>query len=147
MLRQIVVGLIAGVAFLVLDGLVNANPLAQRLYAAYEPIARPSVNAAAGSAVDLAYGVILVALFLTLRPSIPGRTSIMKGVSFGLMVWFLRVVMRVAGEWVTTTVPPTTHAYTLVAGLVQVLLVTGVIAHLLPQPPAAISGSGAGARG
>jgi hypothetical protein len=52
--------------------------------------------------------VILVALFLTLRPSLPGRTSLLKGLSFGLMVWFLRVVMRVAGEWVTTTVPTAT---------------------------------------
>ena len=137
MLRQIVVGLIAGVAFLILDGLVNANPLAQRLHAAYQPIARPSVNALAGSAVDLAYGVILVAFFLTLRPSLPGRTSLLKGLSFGLMVWFLRVVMRVAGEWVTTTVPTSTHAYTLATGLVQVLLVGGLIALLLPQPHAA----------
>jgi hypothetical protein len=31
MLRQIVTGLVAGVAFLVLDGVLNANPLAQRL--------------------------------------------------------------------------------------------------------------------
>ena len=36
MFRQIVVGLVAGVAFLVLDGVLNANPLAQRLYAAYQ---------------------------------------------------------------------------------------------------------------
>lgn len=35
MWRQIVIGLIAGVAFLVLDGVLNANPLAQWLYAAY----------------------------------------------------------------------------------------------------------------
>ena len=51
MWRQIVIGLIAGVAFLVLDGVLNANPLAQRLYAAYEPIARPNVNVLAGSAM------------------------------------------------------------------------------------------------
>lgn len=137
MLRRIVVCLIAGAAFLILDGLVNANPLAQRLYAAYEPIARPSVSAAAGSAVDLVYGVILVALFLTLRPSLPGRTSMTKSLAFGVMVWFLRVVMRVAGEWVTTTVPAVTHAYTLVAGLVQVLLLVTIIGLLLPQPHAA----------
>jgi hypothetical protein len=143
MLRQMVVGLFAGVAFLILDGLLNANPLARRLYAAYQPIARPSVNALAGSAVDLAYGVILVALFLTLWPSLSGRTSLSKGLSFGLMVWFLRVVMRVGGEWVTTTLPTSTHAYTLVTGLVQVLLVAGLIALLPPQPHAASTTRGA----
>jgi hypothetical protein len=136
MLRQLFVGLIAGVLFLILDGLLNANPLAQRLYAVYQPIARPSVNALAGSAIDLAYGVILVALFQTLWPALPGRPSLLKGLSFGLIVWFLRVVMRVAGEWVTTTVPTSTHAYTLVAGLLQVLLVVSLIALLLPQPHA-----------
>ena len=136
MVRQMVVGLAAGVVFLILDGVINANPLAQRLYAAYQPIARPSVNALAGSAVDLAYGVILAALFVILRASLPGRTSLAKGLSFGLIVWFLRVFMRVAGEWVTTTVPASTHAYTLVAGLVQVLVVATIIALLLPEPHA-----------
>jgi hypothetical protein len=137
MLRQIGVGLVAGLALLVLDGVLNANPLAQRLYAVYHPIARSSVNALAGSVVDLAYGVILAALFATLRTSLPGDTSLLKGVSFGLLVWFLRVFMRVAGEWVTTIVPPSAHAYTLLAGLVQVLLVAVMIALLLPELPAA----------
>ena len=137
MRRQIIIGLVAGVAFLILDGVLNANPLAQRLYAAYQPIARPSVHALAGSAVDLAYGVILAGLFVMLRPSLPGETSLMKGLSFGVMVWFLRVFMRVAGEWVTTTLPASAHVYTLLAGLMQVLLVTGIIALLLPQPHAA----------
>ena len=141
MLRQVLVGLVAGVAFLALDGLLNANPVAQRAYAAYQPIARPSVNALGGSALDITYGLILAALFVTLRSSLPGSTSLAKGASFGLMVWFLRVVMRVAGEWVMTTVPPSTHVYTLVAGLVQMLLVAGMIALLLPAQPTALQGA------
>jgi predicted Co/Zn/Cd cation transporter (cation efflux family) len=132
MLRQILVGLAAGVAFLILDGVLNANPLAQRLYAAYQPIARPGVNALAGSAIDLAYGVVLAWLFTTLRASLPGRTSLAKAASFGLMVWFLRVCMRVGGEWVVTVVPVRVHAYTLAAGLAQALIVAGIIAWLLP---------------
>jgi hypothetical protein len=139
MLRVVVVGLGAGVAFLVSDAVLNANPLAQRLYAAYGPIARSNINALAGSLIDLAYGIILAALFVILWPSLPGETSLMKGLSFGLMVWFLRVVMRVASDWVTTTVPTETHAYTLVGGLVQILLVTALIALLLPPPPATTS--------
>ena len=38
---------------------------------------------------------------------------------------FLRVCMRVAGEWVITVVPAPAHAYTLVAGLAQALLGPG----------------------
>jgi len=135
MLRQVLVGVVAGVAFLILDGVINANPLAQRLYAVYQPIARPSVNALAGSAIDLAYGVVLAGLFATLRTSLPGHTTITKALSYSLLVWFLRVCMRVAGEWVMTVVPAQVHAYTLVAGLVQVLLVVGIIALLLPERP------------
>ncbi len=133
MLRQIIVGLIAGVAFLLLDGVLNANPMAQRLYAAYQPIARQSVNVLAGSAIDLAFGVLLAALFSTLRTSLPGRTKVAKALSFGLIVWFLRVCMRVAGEWIVMVVPAHVHAYTLAAGLVQMLIVAGLIAFLLPQ--------------
>jgi uncharacterized membrane protein YeiB len=131
--RQILVGLAAGVVFLVLDGLLNGNPFAQRVYAVYRPIARSSVDAVAGSLVDLAYGLILVALFVTLRHCLPGRTDLAKGLSFGLIVWLLRVVMRVAGEWVVTTVPASAHAYTLLGGLVQMLLVAGLIALLHPE--------------
>lgn len=132
MVRLLIVGVVAGVAFLVLDGVINANPMAQRLYAAYRPIARPSVNALAGSAVDLVYGVILTALFTLLRGSLPGGSNLAKAVSFGLIVWFFRVCMRVVGEWVITVVPAEAHAYTLAAGLVQTLVVAVIIALLLP---------------
>ncbi|MCG6925229.1 MAG: hypothetical protein LJF30_07965 [Acidobacteria bacterium] len=134
MLRVIAVGLAAGVALLITDALLNANPLAQRLYAAYGPIARSNVNALAGSLIDLAYGSILAVLFVALWSGLPGETRLVKGLSFGLMVWFLRVVMRVASDWVATTVPLSTHAYTLVGGLVQILLVAVLIAVLLPRP-------------
>jgi hypothetical protein len=137
MFRRVVVSLAAGAAFLMLDGFLNANPLAQHVYAAYRPIARSSINVLAGSLVDLAYGVILVALFVTLRLCLPGWTALAKGVSFGAMVWFLRVVMRVAGEWVTTTLPTSAHVYSLAAGLVQMLLVAILIALLLRDPQGA----------
>jgi hypothetical protein len=81
--------------------------------------------------------VILALLFATLRPSLPGRTSLVKALSFGLMVWFLRVCMRVAGEWMVTVVPAHVHAYTLAAGLAQILIVASIIALLLPQTEAA----------
>jgi len=137
MLRQSLVGVVAGAAFLITDGLLNANALAREVYGAYRPIARSSVNALAGSLVDMAYGLILVLLFVTLRHCLPGRTDLKKGISFGVILWFLRVVMRVAGEWVTTTVPGSAHVYSLLAGLAQTLLVAVLIALLLPRPPRA----------
>jgi hypothetical protein len=131
MFRQIAVGLGAGLLFLVLDGVIHANPLAQRLYAVYEPLARPRVNALLGSSIDLAYGVVLAVVFVRLLPSLPGSGGVAKGLSFALLVWFLRVVMSVAGEWVTRTTPPATHAYVLLTGLVQVVVVALFLAALL----------------
>ena len=48
MIRCIVVSVVGGTLFGVLDGLINANLLAQRLYQVYQPIARPSVDPVAG---------------------------------------------------------------------------------------------------
>ena len=42
--RILAVGLAAGLMFAVMDGMINANQVAQRLYAFYRPIARESVR-------------------------------------------------------------------------------------------------------
>ena len=44
MITYIIVSTISGVLFGVLDGLINANPFAQRLYEVYKPIAKTSLN-------------------------------------------------------------------------------------------------------
>ncbi len=52
MRRYVIVSLTSGILFGVLDAVINANPLAQRLYEFYRPIARASVNAPAGVVID-----------------------------------------------------------------------------------------------
>ena len=49
MVRYVIVSVVSGILFGVLDAATNANPLAQRLNAVYRPIARTSINAVAGS--------------------------------------------------------------------------------------------------
>ena len=122
MFRFFVVSISAGLIFAVLDGLLNANPLAQRLYEVYRPIARQSVNVVAGVVVDLAYGFLMAWIFLLLYQSLPGGVGWMKGVSFGLLVWFFRVVMFALSNWVMFKVSGQTLAYTVVAGLVEMLV-------------------------
>jgi hypothetical protein len=133
MVRFIVVSFAAGMLFGVMDGLLNSNPLAQRLYAVYKPIARPSVNVVAGIGIDLAYGFAMAGIFLLLYGSLPGQAGWMKGLSYGLLVWFFRVVMGVAGQWVMFAIPPATLAYSLVAGLLEMLLL-GVLYGLTLKP-------------
>ncbi len=125
-MRYLVVSVAGGFLFGVMDGAINANPYARRLYAVYEPIARTSINAPAGIAIDLAYGFIMAGLFLVLYPSLPGGAGVTKGLSFGVIAWFFRVVMSVASSWMMFTVPSNVLLYSLVTGLAE-MLVLGVL--------------------
>jgi hypothetical protein len=122
MTSYILISVISGILFGVLDGLINANPLAIKLFEVYKPIAKTSLNFVAGILIDLAYGFILAALFLLVYPGLPGEVGLAKGVSFALMVWFLRVVMNVASQWMMFKVPLKTLLYTLLAGLGEMLI-------------------------
>jgi hypothetical protein len=126
MIRYIIVSVVSGVLFGILDGVINANPLAQRLYAVYKPIARTSLNRTAGIVIDLVYGFVMAGVFLLLYHSFPGATGLAKGVSFALLVWFFRVVMSAASQWVMFNVPAQALLYFLGAGLGE-MLILGVL--------------------
>jgi hypothetical protein len=122
MWRYIIVSVGGGILFGVLDGVINANSLAQRLYQVYAPIMKKSINPVAGIAIDLAYGFIMAALFLLLYQSLPGQSGLVKGLSFGVIVWFFRVVMSAASTWMMFTVPANTLLYNLMTGLGEMLV-------------------------
>ena len=133
MWRYIIVSIGGGILFGVLDGVINANPLALRLYQVYGPIMKKSINPVAGIAIDLAYGFIMAAVFLLLYQSLPGQSGLVKGLSFGMIVWFFRVVMSAASTWVMFTVPANTIFYNLVTGLGE-MLVLGTLYGLTLKP-------------
>jgi hypothetical protein len=114
-------------------GLINANPLAQELLSVYSSLARPSINAAAGLAIDVVYGFVLAGLVLILYFSLPGESGIRKGISFGLMTWFLRVVMQAASTWVMFMVPGNTLLYLILAGFGE-MVVLGVFLGVMLKP-------------
>ena len=133
MLRYIIVSLVSGILFGILDGVINANPLAQRLYAVYKPIARTSINPLGGIVIDLLYGFVLAAVFLLLYKSLPGESGLVKGVSFAFLVWFFRVVMYAASQWVMFNIPVEALLYSLAAGLGEILIL-GVLYGLTLKP-------------
>jgi hypothetical protein len=135
MIRYCIASTVSGILFGILDGVINANPLAQRLFEVYKPIARPSINVTAGMAVDLAYGFIMAAVFLVIYKGLPGTTWLAKGVSFALLAWFFRVVMSVASAWIMFKVPPEALLYSLATGLVE-MLVLGLLYGLTLRPRA-----------
>jgi hypothetical protein len=133
MIRYIIVSLVSGILFGVMDGVINANPLAQKLYEVYRPIARTSLNVVAGSLIDLAYGFILAGIFLVIYEGLPGQSGILKGLSYALLIWFFRVVMYAASTWMMYKVPGQTIFYSLVAGLLE-MLVLGVLFGVTLKP-------------
>jgi hypothetical protein len=132
-IRYVVVSVASGILFAVLDGVLNANPLAQRLFEVYKPIARVSINPAVGLAIDLVYGFVMAGVFLLLYASLPGQTGLLKGMSFALLVWFFRVVMSVASQWVMFRVSAQASLYSLAAGLGE-MLVLGALYGLTLKP-------------
>jgi len=129
----IIISVISGILFGLLDGVINANPVAQRLYQVYKPISKTSINPLAGIVIDLVYGFVMAGVFLLLYNSLPGEIGFIKGVSFAVLVWFFRVVMYVASQWVMFIVPVQTLLYSLVAGLGE-MLILGVLYGLTLKP-------------
>jgi hypothetical protein len=133
MATYIVVSLATGILFGILEGVINANPLAVGLYEVYKPIARTSLNISGGFVIDLVYGFVLAGIFLLLYPSLPGESGLLKGIGYAVLVWFFRVVMSVASQWVMYNVPETALGYTLISGLVE-LLILGALYGLTLKP-------------
>jgi hypothetical protein len=63
MTGYIIISIISGILFGILDGVINANPLARRLYKVYEPIAKTSLNPIAGIVIDLVFGFVMAGFF------------------------------------------------------------------------------------
>jgi hypothetical protein len=133
MISYLIVSVVSGILFGVLDGLINGNPLARRLNEVYKPIAKTSINIPKGIIIDLIYGFAMAAIFIVLYQSIPGEAGIIKGISYAVLVWFFRVVMSVASSWTVYTVPGKTLVYSLAAGLVE-MLILGIIYGAFLKP-------------
>jgi len=130
MLRFIISALLTGILFGTMDGLINGNPFAVKLMECYQPIARQSINIPAGLVIDLVYGFIISGIFLLIMPVLPTDYGIIKGLTFGLGIWFFRVVMGAVSNWMMFTVPVKTLVYILLAGLVE-MLILGIVNGLI----------------
>jgi hypothetical protein len=131
--KYIIVSIISGILFGMMDGIINANPLARRLYAVYKPIARTSVNVLAGVVIDLLNGFVMAGVFLLLYKSLPGDAGIIKGISIALMVWFFRVVMSAFSQGMMFIIPVRSLLYSVTAGLGE-MLVLGILYGLSLHP-------------
>ncbi len=132
MTRFFGVSVTTGILFVLLDMVLNVNPLARGLLSPYAPIAKSSVNAPLGVLIDIIYGFVLVAVFKLLSESLPGQNSFQKGLSFGIGIWFFRVAMGTASQLVMFNIPSATLAYLLFCGLIE-MLVLGLFVAIFSQ--------------
>ncbi len=133
MVIYIIIGLVSGVLFGVMDGLINSNPFARKVNEVYKPIARAALNLPAGVVIDLVYGFALAGIFIILFDSLPGETGLVKGIIFALLAWFLRVIMSAASSWMMFKIPAKTILYGLFTGMVE-MLVLGVLYGMTLKP-------------
>jgi hypothetical protein len=133
MIVYLLISIVSGFLFGVMDGLIHANAFAQRLYVVYKPIARKTLNMPVGILIDVAYGFLMAGCFILLSHSLPGEIGIVKGISYGIIVWFFRVVMSVISTGMMYNVPIKTLLYTLFTGLSE-MLILGVLYGLTITP-------------
>ena len=130
--RLIVAGIVTSVLFLVLDmvlgtagGFIGAEVFSV-------PVEQPpgfEAKVKFGLIFELMNGFMLAVIYAVIHPSLPGR-GWKKGISYGLIVWGLRVVMGAFSTYMMTDMSPILIAITVVTGLIEVLILGIVIAAI-----------------
>ena len=130
MARFILAAIVTGLLFGIMDGLINVNPYAVKLMECFKPIAKQTVNIPIGLAIDLFYGFIISGIFMIIMPVLPTEIGIIKGLVYGLGMWFFRVSMGVISNWMMFNIPAKTLIYVLLTGLVEMIII-GILNGLL----------------
>jgi len=125
MIDYLIVSLIAGGLFVFMDGIISSNPMAKQLFLVYQSIGKTNPSIMAGVTIDVIYGFIMAAIFMVLYPSLPGKNGFLKGISFGVLAWFFRVLMYVVSQFMIINIPVSTMLYILWTGLLE-MMVLGV---------------------
>jgi hypothetical protein len=123
MIRFITISVLSCILFAVLDGLINANPYARELMECYKPISKSKVSIATGVVIDLFYGFMMYGIFLIMFNCLPGENQFAKGLVYGLMIWFFRVLMSVASTYMMYQIPVKTMIYTLLTGFLEMVAI------------------------
>jgi hypothetical protein len=130
--RFLVAGIAASVLFMVLDmALGMAGGLIGTKVFGLSAAQPPGFEKKARFALifEVINGFMLALIFALIHTSLPGQGWV-KGISYGLIVWGLRVVMWAFSTYVMTDMSPILIGINVVTGLVEVLILGVVIAAI-----------------
>jgi hypothetical protein len=130
--RFFVAGIVASALFLALDAVLGmvGGLIGARVFGL--PSTQPAgieAKMVIGSFFELVNGFMLATIYAIIHPSLPGR-GWKKGGSYGLIVWGLRVVMWAFSTYMMTDISSVLIAINVVTGLIEVLILSIVIAAI-----------------
>jgi hypothetical protein len=134
--RLLAAGIAASVLFLVLDaalGTAGGFIGAEAFDLPFEQPPGIEAKMKFGLIFELINGFMLAVIYAVIHPSLPGL-GWKKGLSYGLLVWGLRVVMGAFSTYMMTDMSPILIAITVVTGLIEVLILGIVIAAIYKAP-------------
>jgi hypothetical protein len=134
--RLVVAGIVASVLFLVLDavlGTAGGFIGAEVFGLSAEQLPGFEAKIKFGLIFELINGFMLAVIYAVIHPSLPGQ-GWKKGVSYGLLVWGLRVVMGAFSTYMMTDTSFILTAINVVTGLIEVMILCIVIAAILLKP-------------
>lgn len=128
--RFLLAGIVTSILFLVFDMLFGSlgGFIGAQVFGL--PFDQPSGIEAKiqyGLIFELINGFMLALIYALIHPSLPGQ-GWKKGISYGLIVWGLRVVMWAFSTYMMFDIPTVSIVITVVTGLIEVLILGTVIA-------------------
>ena len=82
-----------------------------------------------GLVFELVNGFMLALIYAIIHPALPGE-GWKKGISYGLIVWGLRVLMWAFSTYMMTSMPPIQISITVLTGVIEILIICVVIAAI-----------------
>ena len=133
--RLMITGITASILFLVLDAMFGVlggiiGELVFGVSASQPPVSKQMI----GLIFELINGFMLTVIYAIIYPALPGKNW-KKGVSYGLVVWGVRVVMWAFSTYMMTDMAPAMIVITVLTGLVEMLIICVVIAAIYRSEP------------
>jgi hypothetical protein len=133
--RLLVAGIAASILFLVLDavlGMVGGLVGARVFGLSPQGPSQIQSKMVYGLVFEFINGFMLAVIYAVIHLSLPGQ-GWAKGISFGFLVWGLRVVMWAFSTYMMFDVPAVSIAITTLTGLIEVLVLGVAIAVIYPS--------------